>query len=206
MKILFILSLVIFSFGAFSGEYRFTQERFKLTFIQNDSVHQTLKIQGSLIISKGEHEEELLKVLSAKLKSGLNTHIILDLFGGDIALVNKVYSIIQRTCHSNRYSSCEITTEIEMFRHCASACIPLFMVGDKRIAAERSKWGFHQAALIEGFLKIPFMAEYVLRSKGVNSAWLKRNKQIFKSLKMSWLKPYELNGSSIITHIISHPN
>ena len=185
---------------------RLKQDRYELTYSLADSSHQVLKIKGSLLVSSGENEQTLLSFLNKKLKPRINTHVILHMFGGDLALVNKAYKIIKSKCHSERYSFCNIKTEVEMFRHCASACIPLFMVGDTRIAAERTNWGFHQAATLGGYLKIPFMAEYVLKSKGVNPNWIKKNKKMFSTLKMTWIQTEGLRGSNILTHIIAHPN
>lgn len=183
--------------------FRLKQSRYELT-VQRHAQTQTLKIKGTVIIASGEKLQTLLSAVD-RLEPGRDTKVVLDMFGGDLAVVNKVYQKIKAKCHDRGHSSCVITTEVEMFRYCASACIPLFMVGDVRRAAERSNWGFHQAALVEGFIMIPFMAEFELRRKGVNSQWLKHNKAMFNTLKISWRNPQELNGSGIVTHIVTHP-
>ncbi len=200
----FLLSILLLSASAFAGNFELKQSRFEVTYSRR-AQKQLIKIKGALIIGKGETERSILNALRDRVESNLDTHIILDVFGGDIAVVNKIYDELKLKCHDRGYKACTITTEVEMFRHCASACIPLFMVGDKRIAAERTNWGFHQAALVEGVILIPFMSEYVLRQKGVNSKWLKNNKAMFNTLKITWLEPLQLNGSGIITHIIGHP-
>ena len=205
----FLLGIILASAcGSYAqaGRDNLKQERFEIQYIKNDYSLQILRINGSLIVGHGESQKTLLNFIDNNLRSGVDIHIYLRMFGGDLALVNKVFKKIRNKCHTKRYSRCEITTEIEMFRHCASACIPLFMVGDKRIAGERTNWGFHQAATLGGYLKIPFMAEYVLRSKGVSQTWLKRNKKLFKGLKMTWLSPNDLSGSRIITHLKKLPN
>ena len=204
MKSLFTLILLMFVGQALAQNFTFTQKRYSLSYTR-EADKQTLRVKGVIIISDGESQNALLNILKTRIESGLDLHIVLDMFGGDIAVVNKVYDVLKAKCHDRGYKSCDIKTEVEMFRHCASACIPLFMVGDKRVAAERTNWGFHQAALIEGFIMIPFMSEYVLRQKGVNAAWLKEKKSMFNTLKMTWLEPLEMQGSGIMTTIVRHP-
>lgn len=205
MKALFTILLFVIAGRVFAQNFTFTQKRYSLNYTRTAD-KQTLRIKGAIIVADGESKNDLLSVLKTRIESNLDLHIALDMFGGDIAVVNKVYDILKTKCNDRGYKSCDITTEVEMFRHCASACIPLFMVGDKRVAAERTNWGFHQAALIEGFIMIPFMSEYVLREKGVNKTWLKKNKKMFSTLAMTWLQPLEMQGSGIITRIIRHPD
>jgi hypothetical protein len=204
MKTLFTLFIFVLAGQAFAHNFTFTQKRFSVAYTRS-AQKQTLRMKGAIIISEGESQKNLLRVLDEHVEQGLDTHIVLDVFGGDIAVVNKVYDVLRGKCHDRGYASCEITTEVEMFRYCASACVPLFMVGDVRRAAERSNWGFHQAALVEGFVMIPFMSEYVLRQKGVNAAWLKQKKSMFSTLEITWLQPLEMQGSGIMTEIVRHP-
>lgn len=169
------------------------------------SIHisnQHMKIKGSLLLTKNEKKEAFLGFLQKNLKQGEDLLITLDLFGGDLALVNKFYDKIRTKCSPR---NCLITTEVEMFRTCASACIPLFMVGERRFAAERTNWGFHQAYVLGGFVMLPFMAEYVLKSKGVDPQWLRDHKYMFRTVRLTWLKPSDLYGSHIITDLIPHP-
>lgn len=194
--------MLVVSTSTWAG-LRLKQERFEITYerIRNT---QEIRVKGSIIISKGENAVSLLKLFRESVEPGLDIHLVLDMFGGDIALVNKIYAALKGKCGDRGYRSCAITTEIEMFRTCASACIPLFMVGDVRRASERADFGFHEAALIEGIVPLPFMSEYVLRSKGVNAAWLARNGDMFTSLRVSWRTPVQLNGSGIVTVIVRH--
>jgi hypothetical protein len=201
---LFLIVCTFFTAGAFAQNFGVKQNRYQLSYIR-EGHHQTLRFKGTLIVSSGENEETLLSLLKNRIEPGLDTLIVLDVFGGDLALVNKMYDLLKGKCHDRGHSSCEITTQVEMFRTCASACIPLYMVGDKRVAAERSEWGFHAAAIVGGYVKIPFMSAYVLKTKGVNPVWLEKNKKMFSSLAVTWLSPLKMNGSNIITQVITHP-
>jgi hypothetical protein len=203
MKILPLLWLLFFN-QAYAQNFKFGQKRFELTY-QRQGHQQTLKFKGSILMSSGEKAEILLKLLRERVEANLETKIVLDVFGGDLAVVNKIFAELKGKCHDRGYQSCKITTEVEMFRTCASACIPLFMVGDIRRAAERSEWGFHQAALPGGLVMIPLMSEYVLRQKGVSAGWLEKNKKMFRTLKVTWLSPLELGGSNIVTQLTPHP-
>ncbi len=204
MKVLLAILLFIIAAQASAQNFTFTQKRYSLNYTR-EADKQTLRVKGVIIISDGESQSALLNILKTRIETGLDLQIVLDMFGGDIAVVNKVYDVLKAKCNDRGLKSCDIKTEVEMFRHCASACIPLFMVGDERVAAERTNWGFHQAALIEGFIMIPFMSEYVLKQKGVNAAWLKKKKSMFARLKMTWLEPLEMQGSGIMTTIVLHP-
>ncbi len=201
---LFLMMCTLFTAEARAQNFGLKQNRYQLSY-SREGHHQTLRFKGSLIVSQGETEETLLSVLRDRIEPGLNTLVVLDVFGGDLAVVNKMFDLIKGKCHDRGHSSCQITTQVEMFRTCASACIPFFMVGDKRVAAERSEWGFHAAAMAGGYVKIPFMSSYVLKTKGVNSAWLEKNKTMFSSLQVTWLQPLQMNGSNIITQVIAHP-
>jgi len=199
-----LIGLLLLPLAAFAQAFQFKKNRYELTY--NRVGHtQELRFKGSLIVAGGEKKSELYRVLEERVLEGLDTRIVLDLFGGDLAVVNRVFDILRSKCHDRGTQQCTITTQVEMFRYCASACIPLFMVGDRRMAAERSNWGFHQAAILGGYVMLPFMSEYVLRSKGVNAQWLRNNHELFSTLRISWFAPKELNGSGIVTHIIAHP-
>jgi hypothetical protein len=178
-----------------SQDFNYKQKRFELTYQQAK-----LKIKGSMIIGPNEKSKDLLNVLKT-IPKGRDLLIELDMFGGDIALVNKIFDLLKGKCHDRGYQMCRITTRVEMFRTCASACIPLFMLGDHRMADRRADFGFHQAALIEGFLLIPFMSEHELLRRGVNPEWVIKNKEMFKTLRISWLRPHQMMGSNIVQEI-----
>lgn len=204
LKSFLVIVFITASLSVKAKTWTYQQSRYeaKVSHSQNS---QTMRIKGSLLSSKEENSEAFLRFLQKRFSPGKNTKLILDVFGGDLAFVNKIYDVVRGICDGKKSRSCLIETEVEMFRTCASACIPLFMVGDIRKAAERSNWGFHQAATLGGYLIIPFMAEYVLRDKGVHPQWLEDHKSMFRTLKMTWLTPHDLHGSDILTHIISHP-
>lgn len=194
---LFLITLFLTISGAYAQGFSLTQTRYKIIYTQSGNT-QKMSIKGSLIVSPGESQNSLLNAIRDRLEFGMDLKLVLDVFGGDLAFVNKIYDALKA-------KNSRIITEVEMFRTCASACIPLFMVGDERVSAERSNWGFHQAATLGGYVMIPFMSEYVLRTKGVNTAWLKKHKKMFQTLKITWLEALELNGSGIITKIKLHP-
>jgi hypothetical protein len=202
--LLLILATYLLALPVWAQAFQYKKNRYTLDYKRQGHT-QELRFKGSLIVASGEKKSELYSVLENRVLEGLDTRIVLDVFGGDLAVVNRMYDILRSKCHDRGSQQCTITTQVEMFRYCASACIPLFMVGDKRIAAERSSWGFHQAAILGGYVMLPFMSEYVLREKGVNARWLKDNKELFSTLRVTWFEPRELNGSGIVTHIIQHP-
>ena len=193
-----LLLILLFLTGLAQAGFGLKQERYTLTYTQ-----QTLRIKGQILVSAGETAESLYKALR-QIPTGQDLHLILDMYGGDIAVVNKAYDIIRGRCYERGYQRCQITTEVEMFRTCASACIPLFMVGDHRKASYRADFGFHQASVAGGFIMIPFMSEYVLMQKGVNPAWLKAHRQMFYSLKVTWLNPAAMKGSGIVQEITTY--
>lgn len=205
LKTFFLILIIGLPLSAAARTLTFKQARYAVT-LSHSPHAQDLGIKGTILSSKGEYDQSLLHFLGTWVRAGLDIKLNLDVFGGDLALVNKVYDVLKGKCDGKSSRPCQIETEVDMFRYCASACIPLFMVGDIRRAAERSNWGFHQAATLGGYLMIPFMAEYVLRGKGVHPQWLEDNKKIFRSLKMTWMRPHDLHGSNILTHIEAHPD
>lgn len=180
------------------------QSRFELSY-RDLRTHQELRFSGNLQLGKGERAETLLRALREKVSEGKDLRVVLALFGGELSFVNRIYTVLKNKCSDRGYRTCQITTVVEMFRHCASACVPLFMVGDRRLAAERSNWGFHQAATAGGYLMIPLMSETVLWQKGVSRDWLLHHHEMFRTLRITWLTPERMHGSNIITGIIPHP-
>lgn len=202
MKSLLLLIITLFTFvsrPALAQNFNLKQKRYELDYKRHGH-SQTLRIKGNIIIGKGETARSLYQAID-RIPRGLDTLIVMDLFGGDIAVVNKAFKRLKSICEDRGYRVCKITTQIEMFRHCASACVPLFMVGHYRKVSHFAKFGFHQAAIAGGWIKIPFMSERELRLKGVNEKWIKKNKHLFSTLKVTWLKPIDLNGSGIIHQI-----
>jgi hypothetical protein len=113
---------------------------------------------------------------------------------------NRFFRALKESCDSAT-SNCRITTFVPSGNRCASACVPLFMVGDVRRAGRKARFGFHSASLVHVAAPIPGIAQRDLVNKGVDADWVAANQRYFESLEMSWLSPRDLAGANIVTEL-----
>ncbi len=199
MKSLLLFLLFSFTLSALASDenYFYQGRHYNITYSLKASV-QTIYLEGN-ILSDLVEDLRGFKHVGEILKPGINVELILQSGGGFQLEMDKLSQAIKKACDS-KTTECRVTTRV--FDMCASACIPLFMVGDLREASSSAHFGFHQAAVAPGFLRIPGVAQGSLKEKGVNRDWLKENRQMFSSLQVTWLLPSEMQGSDIVTKII----
>lgn len=164
-----------------------------------EGYRQIIDLQG-VVLSGLVEDLEGFHYVKKLLRPNVDIELNLHSGGGFQRLYDSLVKAMKKACDSS-VSNCQITTRIAAGRMCASACIPTFMIGDRRIADVSAKFGFHQGAVIPGKMKIPHYAQRSLRKNGVESEWLKNNKQLFSSLEITWLYPAQLDGSNIVTKI-----
>jgi|GEM_PF-3968874 len=166
---------------------------------EKDESKQYIYLEGKFLTSLIEDYRGLDAVIS-HLSPHLDIEIYLNSDGGFQPLVEDYVKKIKNKCAQK---TCTITTVLRYPNYCASACLILFMAGNKRVATRGARFGFHSAAALPGTFKIPYYAERGLKRSGVNPEWLELNKDLFDSLSITWLKASELVGSNIVTHYIN---
>ncbi len=190
------LVLLTLSLNTFAQEpYRFSGTRYSITH-QDKGSFQEISLRG-VILSGFVEDLDGLKAVQKKLIPDLPIRLVLHSGGGFQMRFNQLARSLRKACPKER---CEITTVVESM--CASACIPLFMVGDVREASRYASFGFHQAAVVPGAVMIPRMAQRDLRRAGVDETWLQENDSMFQSLDITWRRPRQLHGSNIVTREI----
>jgi ATP-dependent protease ClpP protease subunit len=182
------------------ANYQFRGVNYTLSYTETTD-EQIISLRGQILSGIVEDLTGLNEVRKM-IKPGKDILLKLNSGGGFQVKFNQLSKAIKKACYPRGEESkqCEITTEVTSM--CASACIPLFMVGDTRQAGRYANFGFHQAAVVPGALRIPGMAQRDLRKNGVNDEWLKANDHLFASLQITWLRPGELNGSDIVTNFL----
>ena len=197
---LLIISLLLLGSVSAFADYNFSGKNYSLTYKETQN-EQIISLRGQILSGIVEDLTGLNDV-KKMIKPGKDILLKLNSGGGFQVKFNQLSKAIKKACYPNGEESkqCEITTEVTTM--CASACIPLFMVGDIRQAGRYANFGFHQAAVIPGALRIPGMAQRDLRKNGVNDEWLKANAHLFATLQITWLRPGELNGSDIVTNYL----
>lgn len=196
-----LLGLVA-SLSASAADYQFSSKYHTISYSETRD-QQVIFLRGN-ILSGIVDDLSGLKAVRKLIKPGKDIVLNLNSGGGFQVKFNQLSKSIKEACYPNGPESkrCEVTTRVTSI--CASACIPLFMVGDVREAGRYASFGFHQAAAIPGALKIPGMAQRDLRKNGVNEAWLEANSFMFDSLDMTWLRPENMQGSDIVTDYLAH--
>lgn len=171
--------------------------------------HVLIKFSGELLWTLNGDLKGFNKLKRSIRRQEEGLDIILDLssnWGGYTQFFDELYSVIKRKCRGGK---CQVTTKVANDRFCNSSCVPLFMVGDIRQAGPKTRFGFHaktfngKRVANSGFDDMQ-SAEDDLRDVGVNEAWIQKNIQMFYLVgDMKALKPPELEGSGIITEIVS---
>lgn len=87
--------------------------------------------------------------------------------GGDI---NEAIRAIQHIRNLNNDPLIEINTKVSSYSNCESACTILFTAGEKRLASERTDFGFHSPKLEKG--KIPGMTRDEIEER-YRQIWLR---------------------------------
>lgn len=199
-KRLIIVGMLLLGSSSAFANYQFSGKNYSLSY-RETSDEQIITLSGQILSGIVEDLTGLNQVRKM-IKPGKNILLKLNSGGGFQVKFNQLSKAIKKACYPNGEESkqCQITTEVTSM--CASACIPLFMVGDIRQAGRYANFGFHQAAVVPGALRLPGMAQRDLRKNGVNDEWLKANAQLFAGLDITWLRPEELNGSDIVTNFL----
>ncbi len=161
--------------------------------------YQEITLGGSILSGAVENLEGIKQVRKL-LRPNVDIRLVLNSGGGYMVQFNRFFRALKRNCDSAT-SNCRITSVVPSYNHCASACVPFFMVGDVRRAGRFARFGLHSASVVPGAGRIPRMAQQDLISKGVDADWVNTNKRFFDSLEMSWLAPHQLTGSNIVTEI-----
>ena len=198
----FFLTALFLSISAFAKRpvtsYSFQGKDYFITYNLKKDL-QEIQLHGALLSGIVE-DLEGLKNIKKLLRNNVDIRLILNSSGGYQKLYTQLATSLKNACNS-RETGCEITTFVSSKSRCSSACIPLFMAGDVRMASQSSIFGFHQAAIIPGALKIKGKAEKDLLESGVDSVWLRMNSHLFQTLEMTYLNPTVMNGSNIVTKI-----
>lgn len=199
-KRLIIVGMLLLGSSSAFANYQFSGKNYSLSY-RETSDEQIITLRGQILSGIVEDLTGLNQVRKM-IKPGKNILLKLNSGGGFQVKFNQLSKAIKKACYPNgeETKQCQITTEVTSM--CASACIPLFMVGDIRQAGRYANFGFHQAAVVPGALKLPGLAQRDLRKNGVNDEWLKANAQLFAGLDITWLRPEELNGSDIVTNFL----
>lgn len=123
--------------------------------------------------------------------------LVLDLAGGDVQNTTRLISAIRAKCESNGTKTCTITTYVRAARRCESACVGLYMAGDRRLADPAAVFGFHR-----GPLSTASRSREILRGWGVRWWWLELRRDLFSSTEIIFLMPDQLWGSGIVHDIL----
>jgi len=198
----FLLTALFLSISAYAkapaSKYFFQGKDYFVTYELKKGL-QEVQLHGSLLSGIVE-DLEGFKEVQKLLRKNVDVRLIVNSPGGYQKLYTELAQSIKNACNS-RDTGCEITTFVSSKSRCASACIPLFMVGDVRLASQYSSFGFHQSAVIPGALKIKGKAEKDLLKSGVDRVWLRMNSHMFQTLEVTYLNPTIMNGSNIVTRI-----
>ncbi len=222
--LLFSLALVLqaplaLAQRAQQSTYQFTGNYYTISYELVEGL-QIVRLNGNILSSLVEDLRGFNRVKEL-IREGIDVRLELHSGGGFQAIVDTLFTRIKEACYDAKYErvggagprgtgvqrrfvgwenkKCTITSLVESDAYCASACIPLFMVGDIRQAGRTAAFGFHQGSVIPGALMIPFMAEGDLKKRGVNEEWLQARQEMFQSLEFTWLFPHEMLGSDIVT-------
>ncbi len=118
--------------------------------------------------------------------------------GGSTLELIELHQLLRAHCPID---DCLLVTHIE--EECSSACIALFLMGDKRSAAPDAEFGFH--ALQEcnpqtGLCRmIPGMAQKIYIDFGIKSSWLEENFDLFDQKDLEYQSPNQLNDSGLFS-------
>lgn len=91
--------------------------------------------------------KRLNKLIEDNPNQDLSITITLDSGGGN---VNESLRAIREIQRLNRNPLVQIDTKVGSFNSCESSCTLLFTAGHKRIASERTKFGFHSPKFVRG--------------------------------------------------------
>lgn len=194
--ILFLLSLL--SVSAFAQSYSFSGKRYNISYEMKEEA-QEIRLEGTILSSLVEDLSGLNKVKKL-LRRGVNITLRLNSHGGFQAIYNDFGDALKNAC--NFSDRCKITTYVSSASTCESACIPLFMIGDSRWAGRSATFGFHQATVLPGAIKIMGKEETDLYEAGVSKSWLDEHHKMFETIVLTTLSPEDLEGSNIITKIV----
>jgi hypothetical protein len=199
MKCFLILGLLISS-GLFAApeSYSFRGKNYSISYELKER-YQEIKLNG-VILSSFVEDHDGLKKVKKLLRPGVDIRLKLNSAGGLLSIFDDFSGSLRDACSYSM--DCKITTYVESEDECTSACVPLFMVGDRRKAGESARFGFHTASALPGFGKIPALVQNDLIKNGVDESWLEMNKSLFDSLQVTILNPKRLEGSNIVTSIV----
>jgi hypothetical protein len=141
----------------------------------------------------------LVQAALSTLEQNKSIAVLTEFGGGTTGPIQGMMRILREKCPRGR---CEIQTVVLSNAKCASNCITMFMMGDVRVAAETSQFGFHAAT--NGGQLAPGTVEKVYNGMGVSGVWLLRNRALFKSTALTYLKPQHLGDSNIVTKMLGH--
>lgn len=194
--IMCFLASVSYAQEELETEFRFSGKHYSISYKLEANL-QTIRMHGEILSTIIEDMSGFNRVLKL-IRKDVPVKLVLFSGGGYLKSYERLPKALKRNCNSEE-SNCRITAIIPTYAYCASACLNIFMVGDERLAGKYSRFGFHQGAAVPGILKIPGFAQKTLRESGVDSEWLKANKDLFKSLDITWRYPLQMEGSNIVT-------
>lgn len=170
-------------------------KNFKL-FAKKDNFKQYIYLQGIFYFGDFWESDRLFQFLDKNKPTVLNLN-----FGGGFFM--PIESFIKEL--KRKAGKRNITTIVTNGQKCSSFCILMMMAGENRVAEKLARFGFHSANIFG--MKAPGQAENFYRKHGVSRNWLKTNKKLFDSKKMTYLYYNSLGESNILTNpkFVSRP-
>lgn len=169
--------------------------------IRADTLH--LRYSGPIEFPMAEN---LAGILDERAGRFSRVTLDLDSGGGELTHMEKVIAVLAARRHGFA-----VETLVRNGKRCLSACIPVYMQGEARLAGNASVWMFHGACpLFSSVPAAPATERYLatLREAGVAAAFLNflvENCYVTKSGQF-WLSGYELvhvHNSGIPTELLS---
>lgn len=115
-----------------------------------DVVETKTKLSFSGYISKSSISRLIKKIDKAVAKNRGTKQIITISLSSGGGNINEAIRAIQHIRNLNNDPLIEINTKVSSYSDCESACTILFTAGEKRLASERSEFGFHSPKLEKG--------------------------------------------------------
>lgn len=186
------------------------EDKGRLTVSQSETAPDTVAFswQSSIEIPMARRIHEAFDKWKSKAKV-----IVLDLNspGGSLHEGRKVIEVIDLMKKTH-----QVVTYVGPGRLCASMCVPIFLQGQKRVAAASSKWMFHEPVTVDFFtdeeIKVPererrataerFFRRYFANSE-VSQIWRENLQKQWQGGKEIWRTGRQLldEGSNIIHQV-----
>lgn len=179
-------------------EANYTDPDFKLDEIEN----LTLEIKGTIAYPIASQVAEALNFLP----NGKTVTLVLNSPGG----LNEEGFALIKVIDENR-SRLTINTLVDNGSQCSSMCIPIFVQGEKRTAAQAAVFLFHGSArsAFTNEIDLPATEEYLnsLRARGVEEQFIQALKKegVFIEPTDAWLNGAQLleMNSGVATEVVS---